>query len=715
MSEITSSTDEQESKAAQGEGPDEQKIGLARKRFNRAWDAVKDNRRAAREVRRFVWLDEQWGLANAEAAKRSSKGQSSITVNELKGLFHQVANDQRQNRPSPRVGPVDNGADPEVARALNGLLRRILAGSGLGPPADAAFDTAHGHAVDGGEGFFILETDWEDEAGREQYFRVKRVDDPDSVLLDPEVSEADFSDADWGFVSTWMDWEVVQQRWPHARKVNWEEGWGGNRERWEKDGMVRLARYRYVVEKHPEGGKGRAIRTVYDCLLTGAEILEETVFPCQWIAIFCVTGDFARIDGRIHTSGLFHSARGPQMMLNYYRSSLADAVGEIPKVSWVGTPKQFMGFEKLYDGASEKPIARLPYNYDPEAKGPPERVHYEADVSALVMGGQLMRDDIERTTGLYAAARGAESNEKSGKALLARQHETDTATFHYADNLNRAMQYLGRCVVNGVPRVYKGDDPRPTRLLEEDGSDRVVYFRQNEGDLPIVYEEVTGPANHSTEPRLRRGEIMEPGEKRVFTYIDPDVGRYDVSIATGPSYSTKRKENAEAMLELAKGRPGPDYLLLRYIAAENMDWEGADLYKEGLMSMMDDQLRQVLSGSGEEQDPKRELQRARAALGQSQQQMQQMEQALQELYQALQEAEATANDAERDAMVKVAVEQIRAEWQRYEADQATLRTALQQDAEIDRANLNMVTTAGGRIENGQPQGSPQTAPEGGEE
>ena len=370
MASTESTTEAAERAARKGEGSDEALLALARKRFTRAYEACQKNRNAAREVRKFVWLDEQWGN---EAAKRNARGQSVITVNELKALFHQVANDQRQNRPSPRVVPVDSGADPEVARVFNGLVRRILAGSGVGPNADAAFDTAHGHAVDGGEGFFYLETAWEDDAGTMQCIRVARVDDPESVLVDPGAREADGSDAEWAFISTWMDEEALKQRWPRARPVDWEGATPEHRQRWVNEGRVRVCRYRYVSEepggkKDAEGNAiGRPARRVGECLMTGADVLERTEFPCRWLGVMRVVGDEAKIAGEVYTSGLFHSARGPQMMKNYYRSSLADAVGQIPKSQWKGTPAMFKGFEKDYDGAGARPFLHRPLPLEPDA------------------------------------------------------------------------------------------------------------------------------------------------------------------------------------------------------------------------------------------------------------------------------------------------------------------------------------------------------------
>jgi hypothetical protein len=56
-------------------------------------------------------------------------------------------------------------------------------------------------------------------------------------------------------------------------------------------------------------------------------------------------------------------------------------------------------------------------------------------------------------SGMYNASLGEKSNEKSGKAIMARQREGDTATFHYQDNLNRAI---------ALPRDPGGPHPEGT-------------------------------------------------------------------------------------------------------------------------------------------------------------------------------------------------------------------------------------------------------------
>ena len=59
---------------------------------------------------------------------------------------------------------------------------------------------------------------------------------------------------------------------------------------------------------------------------------------------------------------------------------------------------------------------------------------------------------MKATTGIYSAALGEQSNETSGRAILARQREGDTANFAYIDNLSRAIRYSARVIIDLIPK-----------------------------------------------------------------------------------------------------------------------------------------------------------------------------------------------------------------------------------------------------------------------
>src|SRR5574343_628596 len=94
----------------------------ARERLQLCVDADAANRREAEEDFRF-YGGEQW--PNDMRRLRQVEARPCLTINKLPAFVHQVINDQRQNRPSIKVHPVDNNADPEIAQVLQGMIRYI--------------------------------------------------------------------------------------------------------------------------------------------------------------------------------------------------------------------------------------------------------------------------------------------------------------------------------------------------------------------------------------------------------------------------------------------------------------------------------------------------------------------------------------------------------------------------------------------------------------
>ena len=68
--------------------------------------------------------------------------------------------------------------------------------------------------------------------------------------------------------------------------------------------------------------------------------------------------------------------------------------------------------------------------------------------------------------GLYDASLGARSNETSGRAILARQREGDVSTFHFQDNMSRAIRHAGRILIDlaHAPVIARGRAPLIPRL-----------------------------------------------------------------------------------------------------------------------------------------------------------------------------------------------------------------------------------------------------------
>jgi hypothetical protein len=307
-------------------------------------------------------------------------------------------------------------------------------------------------------------------------------------------------------------------------------------------------------------------------------------------------------------------------MFNFWRSATTELVALAPKTPWVG-PKGFIpkGHESKWASANTRSHAYL--EYDPSSGGAPQRQAFASVPAGAMQEAMNSNEDMQAITGIYPSSIGARSNETSGKAILARERQGDVSNFHFIDNLSRAIQYAGKILVDIIPSVYS--ERETIRILGEDQAEEVVQLTQEAG-----------------------GSLEEgmTGDKKLYNL---SVGRYDVTVKTGPSFSTQREETRETLIELMRAVPGAagvvgDALL------EHMDFQGADRIAKRLKAMLPENIRSLedekISGSD---NP--EAAALQAQLDQGRQQMQQIQQQGQAL---TKELEQVKNDKSADAQLK---------------------------------------------------------------
>jgi hypothetical protein len=73
------------------------------------------------------------------------------------------------------------------------------------------------------------------------------------------------------------------------------------------------------------------------------------------------------------------------------------------------------------------------------------------------------------------------------------------------------------------------------------------------------------------------GELIEPGKVQ----NDVTIGAYDVVLETGPSYSTKRQEAKENMVEFIRSAPETAPVVMDLVA-KAQDWPMADEFAKRL-------------------------------------------------------------------------------------------------------------------------------------
>lgn len=567
---------------------DDDLIREAREAFELAADAEAENRREALDDLRFARLGEQW--PEKIRRERDLEGRPCLTINRLPAFIRQVVNDSRQNKPAMVVHPVDDAADPQTAEVFNGLIRHIEQSS----DAEVAYDTALDFAVTGGFGYFRINTRYASDEGFEQDLVVERVANPFSIYGDPNSTAADSSDWNSAFVVDTLPKATFEARWKGADPVDWSaDSYAGLTGPWLDGDRVMVAEYwrREAVRRTilalsdgqvVEEGVYRAQKAMFDALgvkvvgrprqvashkvtqrlMTGAEVLETVDWAGRFIPIVPVYGEELHVDGRRRLRSLVRDAKDPQRMFNYWRTTSTELVALAPKTPFIGRKGAFETDAAKWATANVQSHAYIEYD-GPE---PPVRQGFAGAPAGALQEALNASDDMKAIMGLYDASLGARSNETSGRAIMARQREGDVSTFHYIDNLSRALRHAGRILLDLIPKVYA--TPRVIRVLGPDGQARGVAVNQ--------------PAQAQA-----AGQGQLQAVEKIF---DLTVGKYDLTVSSGPSFTSRREEAANQMIELIRAYPAAAPVI-GDLLAKNLDWPGADEVAARLSAMLPPQVR----------------------------------------------------------------------------------------------------------------------------
>jgi hypothetical protein len=605
-------------------------LATAKERFRLCDEQTSHIRIAAKEDAEFE-LGEQW--PEDIKRKREKKNRPCLTINRTASFTNQVINDNRQNRPSMKVRPADSQTDPKTADVINGLIRHVQYDS----DAETAFDTAFDHAVTTSMGFFRVTTDYVDETSFDQEIKIDRIDNQFSVYYPVHLChKADYSDAPYCFITSKMSKSEYRRRFGDDPD-NWDlNGEGDTDTQWLTDDSVVIAEYFVVeetysklylvrdengnlvtVDRVPKGYKAERERDVPTqkikwYLINGKKILDEKDWPGKYIPVIPVLGKEICLDGKKHYKSLIRDAKDPQRMYNFWFTAYTEQIALAPKAPMIGAKGQFEGLEHKWRTANEENYPYLEYNpqsHQGALVPAPQRQPAPSPSSAYTDMLNIAVDNLKATTGIFDASLGASGNETSGRAIIARQRQGNTANFHFTDNQTRALRYCCRILVDLIPKIY--DTARAIRIVGEDMADKVVMVNQ------LYLDETTG-------------------EERLY---DLTVGKYDVIVDVGPSYATKRQEAADALLQFVQAYP-PAAQAAGDLIAKNMDFPGADALAERLNKMVppellsdeeraqrqagnEDELRQII---GDLERFQAENEQLKAFVGQQQEQLQMMQQ-----------------------------------------------------------------------------------------
>lgn len=648
----------------------------AKERFKRGKEYYDSQRILAKEDTKFAMGDSdnlwQWP-ADVLTARSTQAKRVCLTVNTTAQHCNQVINSIRQNRPSLRVSPVDNKSDKKTAELLGGLVRNIQARSA----ADDAHDVAAEHMVYGGEGYWRVLTEYDSPDSFDQQIRIKAIQNPGMVIIDPDCKELDRSDAAWGFVFEDISEDDFKRDYPGVDPQSWtldarKDGWGDEK-------TVRVADY-YCLEwvddtacllndgttmlkskGIPQGSiivKERPTKikkwTWYKLAGGQEKPIEETPWLGEFLPIITVVGKELNVDGNVIRKGIVRDLKDPARMLNYAYSETVQSLALQNKIPYMAAAEAIEGYEDVWEYANLENRSYLPFNaYDDDGNPlpKPERQAPAVMPAAQVQLLQLSTEQMRAASGQQNANFGIRSEAQSGIGIQRLKSQGEVATFHFPDNLARALRYEGKVLIDLIQKYY--DTPRVVRILGLDGQESSATLNP-------------GAQGYAEAP----GHTTEDDVQKIF---NPSVGRYDVVIDTGPAYQTQRQEAFDRLSDLAGRNPA-----LMQIAGD-LIMRAADF---PMASELADRLEKALPPGLKDDDGAQapippEMQQQ---LEQADQMAQMAAQHIDELTQQLQEAQNGERVKMADAQTKAAEAQAK-----MDADAAALEAKYQADmAEVKR-------------------------------
>ena len=182
----------------------------------------------------------------------------------------------------------------------------------------------------------------------------------------------------------------------------------------------------------------------------------------------------------------------------------------------------------------------------------------------------LADKDIQDTIGMFEASFGQQGNERSKIAIDARSQRSDLGTFHFQDNLSRAILHTARILIDLIPRIY--DTERIIRIRGEELESKTPEIN------PITKEEE--PAE---EAFIKINETIEKDGEEIIVN-DLSVGKYDIRENIRSS-ATRRQEATQFMQQALQYAP----MIAPYIldlVFKQQDWDGAKEIEERLKQLL---------------------------------------------------------------------------------------------------------------------------------
>jgi hypothetical protein len=540
------------------------------------------------------------------------------------------------------IHPVSADADKEGAEIRQGLYRRIERDSN----ANQARLWALQRAVIAGRGVYRVNTKWDEDSDPQgpgafdQEIVIELILHQESVYFDPASTKPDCSDGNWVIFAAWMDRDKFKREFPNAFKDG-EEGnpdddltWDNlqmNSPGWvradgdEKSFLVCEYWYREIEKETISfGGRERTrdIVSVKCAKMMASKVLSVEDWNGHFIPFIPVIGrQLIPFDGQRRYVGMVGPSRDGQRFYNYAASTFVERLALEPKAPYIMAEGQEEGHEAEWAQSNTR---NLPYlRYKPVSLGdqqapPPARSQIDQAGMSLAMQAMQEADRfIQATTSVYDPSLGRENpRDKSGKAILALQQQSDAGTSHFLASLGDvSMPYEALVVLDLMPAIY--DRPGRITTIVQGDDDEAKHIMLNQ---PFV------PGQNGGLPQEVMPQPGMPPPQEAKTY-DLTKGKYGYAIDIGKSFQTRMQAGQEAYGQIISNAPEM-LMVIGDLLFRNSDFPGATETADRMKKLIQQKNPSLLDQNDPGQQAQAELEAAKGQMQQMQQIMQQMDEAL---------------------------------------------------------------------------------------
>lgn len=546
----------------------EQFINDMRAQYQHDVDFDRINRYEAIDDLRFA-AGEQWD----PVVLQQRKSLPCLVINTIPQFTAQLVGDWRESRKAIKIVP-SNNEDTDVAEIREDLVRNIEMQS----RADRSYDQAFESMIQCGDGAFKVSVEYSRDDVFDQDVFIRPIEDVMATVWDRFSVDPTGRDARRCWVDDRIPKDEFSRKWPQAAgganllevdKIDRVTMAG-----WMDENSYRVTEYWRMIERERtlalfENGRmyemddsnmeqiiaenGQPVKTrvawcryaqMHYC--TGWAILAGPYeYRLNRLPIIRMSGRVVNIAGRRVRYGLVRFMKDPSRLKNFWRSIAAEQLGYAPKAQWLATQSAVEGRQEAFRRAHLTRDPLLIVNDEAIIGQNIQRIEPPAPQAAIFQEVAMNTQDMKDVSGIQDASLGIKSNETSGRAIMNRQHEGDIASQTYYDNADAALLEAGDVINQLIPQIYDG-----TRVVRLIGKDESIKFQ-------------------------RINDPMDPHA------VDLGVGLFDVALSTGTSYTTRRVEAAQAMMDAIQVYPQ-----LMEIAGDLVvkaqDWPGADELAERL-------------------------------------------------------------------------------------------------------------------------------------